>query len=73
MFKGCRVGVVVPAYNEERQIESVLETMPDFVDRVFVVDDCSRVPVQELLGSPPGVTFIRLPRNGGLAAAGLGL
>jgi glycosyltransferase involved in cell wall biosynthesis len=32
VFKGCRVGVVVPAYNEERQIEGVLATMPDFVD-----------------------------------------
>jgi glycosyltransferase involved in cell wall biosynthesis len=41
VFKGCRVGVVVPAYNEERQIESVLATMPEFVDRIFVVDDCS--------------------------------
>ncbi|HYM65907.1 MAG TPA: glycosyltransferase family 2 protein, partial [Patescibacteria group bacterium] len=39
---GRRVGVVVPAYNEERQIDSVLETMPDFVDRVFVIDDCSK-------------------------------
>jgi glycosyltransferase involved in cell wall biosynthesis len=38
---GRRVGVVVPAYNEERQIDTVLETMPDYVDRVFVVDDCS--------------------------------
>ncbi|HKV89374.1 MAG TPA: glycosyltransferase family 2 protein [Candidatus Dormibacteraeota bacterium] len=42
MFKGCRVGVVVPAYNEETQIDCVLETMPQFVDRIFVVDDCSR-------------------------------
>jgi glycosyltransferase involved in cell wall biosynthesis len=41
VFKGCRVGVVVPAYNEERQIDSVLATMPEFVDRIFVVDDGS--------------------------------
>lgn len=41
MFKGCRVAVVVPAYNEEKQIDSVLETMPHFVDRIFVVDDGS--------------------------------
>jgi glycosyltransferase involved in cell wall biosynthesis len=33
--------VVVPAYNEERQIRQVLETMPDFVDRIIVVNDCS--------------------------------
>jgi len=33
--------VVVPAYNEERQIGKVLETMPDFVDHIIVVDDRS--------------------------------
>jgi len=41
VFKNCRVGVVVPAYNEETQIDCVLETMPSFVDRVYVVDDGS--------------------------------
>ena len=41
MFKGCRVGVVVPAYNEEKQIDCVLETMPAFVDHIYVVDDGS--------------------------------
>jgi glycosyltransferase involved in cell wall biosynthesis len=35
------VAVVVPAYNEEKQIGNVLETMPDFVDRIIVVNDCS--------------------------------
>jgi glycosyltransferase involved in cell wall biosynthesis len=41
VYKGCRVGVVVPAYNEEKQIDCVLETMPSFVDHVYVVDDGS--------------------------------
>jgi len=35
------VAVVVPAYNEEKQIINVLQTMPDFVDRIIVVNDCS--------------------------------
>lgn len=35
------MAVVVPAYNEERQIGQVLRTMPDFVDRIVVVNDCS--------------------------------
>lgn len=42
MLKGKTVAVVVPAYNEEKQISMVIETMPDFVDRIVIVNDCSR-------------------------------
>lgn len=41
MLKGKTVAVVVPCYNEESQIATVVETMPDFVDRIVVVNDCS--------------------------------
>lgn len=36
------VAVVVPAYNEGKQILQVLEHMPAFVDRIVVVDDGSQ-------------------------------
>jgi glycosyltransferase involved in cell wall biosynthesis len=36
------IAVVVPAYNEEKQIGSVLATIPDFVDHIIVVNDCSK-------------------------------
>jgi len=42
MINDKTVAVVVPAYNEEEQIVHVLETMPEFVDRIVVVNDCSR-------------------------------
>lgn len=42
MLNGKKIAVVVPAYNEEKQILMVLESMPDFVDRIIVVDDCSK-------------------------------
>lgn len=32
---------MAPAHNEETQIGKVIETMPNFVDRIVVVDDCS--------------------------------
>lgn len=41
VYDGKAVGVVVPVYNEERFVGEVIETMPEFVDGVFVVDDCS--------------------------------
>ncbi len=41
MFQGKSVAVVVPAYNEEKLIGQTIETMPDLVDRIVVVDDAS--------------------------------
>ncbi len=41
MYLGKTVAVVIPAYNEEKLMGSVLETMPDFVDLIIVVDDAS--------------------------------
>jgi glycosyltransferase involved in cell wall biosynthesis len=41
MLNNKTIGVVVPAYNEESQIGIVIETMPDFVDRILVVNDKS--------------------------------
>lgn len=41
MYKGKRIGVVVPAYNEEGFVGDVIESVPPFVDRIYPVDDCS--------------------------------
>jgi glycosyltransferase involved in cell wall biosynthesis len=40
-YNGNTVGVVVPAYNEHGFVGGVIETIPDFVDRIYVVDDRS--------------------------------
>ncbi len=49
MYKGKTVCVVVPAYNEERLIRTVIETMPDFVDKIVVVDDKSNDQTAEVV------------------------
>jgi glycosyltransferase involved in cell wall biosynthesis len=42
MYREATVGVVVPAYNEEVLITRVIETMPEYVDHIVVVDDASQ-------------------------------
>ncbi|WP_394740054.1 glycosyltransferase family 2 protein [Natronococcus roseus] len=41
MYRDHSIGVVIPAYNEEGFIGDVIRGMPDYVDRMFVIDDCS--------------------------------
>jgi glycosyltransferase involved in cell wall biosynthesis len=76
MFKGKRVGVVIPAYNEEVLIGRVIETMPEFVDCMYVVDDCSKddtcVQVSscmEELSDQGRLKLVRHETNRGVGAA----
>lgn len=41
MFEGRKIAAVIPAYNESLHIVAVIGQMPDFVDAIIVVDDCS--------------------------------
>jgi glycosyltransferase involved in cell wall biosynthesis len=41
MYKDNKIAVVVPCYNESTQIRRVIDTMPEYVDRIVVVDDLS--------------------------------
>ena len=42
MLNNKTIAVVVPTYNEESQIGRVIETMPEFVDRIVTVNDFSK-------------------------------
>jgi len=71
MLEGKRVAVVVPAYDEARLVGETLAGIPDFVDRIYVVDDASRDGTGELAGAvgDPRVEVIRHERNRGVGAA----
>ena len=51
MYKNKKISVVVPAYNEEKQIGLVIETMPEFVDKIVIVNDYSKDNTAEIVKS----------------------
>jgi glycosyltransferase involved in cell wall biosynthesis len=71
MVDGKRVAVVVPAHDEERLIATTLAGIPEFVDRILVVDDASRDGTADLVRSSgdPRVELVPRAENGGVGAA----
>lgn len=49
MLNNKTIAVIVPCYNEETQIGMVIETMPDFVDRIVVINDKSKDHTAEVV------------------------
>ncbi len=73
MYKNLRLAVVVPAYNEETQISKVVATMPEFVDKIVIVNDCSRDKTQQtvetLCAQYPQIILINHHVNQGVGGA----
>ncbi|MBA2383531.1 MAG: glycosyltransferase, partial [Actinobacteria bacterium] len=71
MVDGKRVAVVVPAHDEERLIGTTVAGIPEFVDRILVVDDASTDGTAERAraAGDPRVRIVSRERNGGVGAA----
>jgi len=62
---GIGIAAILPAYNEEVAIGSVVLRTRQYADRVIVIDDDSSYNTAEMAGAE----FNRLPRNRGKGAA----
>ena len=74
MYKGKMIGVVVPAYNEEKLIGRVVETMPGYIDKIIIVDDCSQdrtndIAAQYREAQPEQVVLLQHSTNRGVGGA----
>jgi glycosyltransferase involved in cell wall biosynthesis len=72
MHRGLKISVVIPCYNEEDGIRSVIESMPPYVDEVVVVDNNSTDRTGEIARSL-GAVVVFQPRKGYGAAYQAGL
>ncbi len=69
MYKGKRVVLLIPAYNEEGKIGEVLKKVPrEFVDETVVVNDGSTDNTEQEIIDNSG-TVISFPENKGLGVA----
>src|SRR4051812_11054470 len=71
MLEGKRVGVVVPAHDEEGLIAATVQGIPGFVDRIYVIDDASNDATAERARGveDPRVEVFTHDRNRGVGAA----
>lgn len=72
-YKNKTIGIIVPAYNEELLIADTLQSIPEYVDKIYVVDDCSKDNTFEIIGklsgTDPRIIGIRHEVNKGVGAA----
>lgn len=66
-----RIAVVVPCYNVQEHIVELVETLPDYITNVILVDDGSQDRTPQLIDQLSGdrVIAIHLPRNRGVGGA----
>ena len=68
-----RVAVLIPAFNEGKQIGEVLDTIPDFIDDIVVVNDASTddtaAVVRQRRDRDPRISLIDLEENRGVGGA----
>jgi glycosyltransferase involved in cell wall biosynthesis len=73
MHRDKTISLVIPAYNEEKLIVPTLQSVPDLIDSIYVVDDgskdgtCDRVRQQALVD--PRVQLIEHGHNQGVGQA----
>jgi glycosyltransferase involved in cell wall biosynthesis len=73
MLKGQRITLIAIAFNEEKLIVPTIKAVPDYVDNILIVDDCSTdsTPdlVKEYASIDPRVHLIRHKQNRGPGGA----
>ena len=67
MHRGLKISVVIPCYNEEDGIRSVIESMPSYVDEIVVVDNNSTDRTSEIARSLGAVVVFQPVKGYGAA------
>ncbi len=70
MYRNQKIGLTIPAYNEERLIGPTLDSVPELVDLIYVVNDCSTDGTAEVVraraAADPRIVLVEHEQNQGV-------
>ena len=73
MYRDKTIAVVVPAFNEEAKIKKTILGIPECVDQIYVINDCStddtEKSVTECANKDPRISCLSLKINSGVGRA----
>lgn len=73
MYRNLKVAAILPAYNEEKLIAKTITTLPDYIDDIIAVDDCSSDNtlqiIENLAKEDKRVKAVHLDPNEGIGGA----
>ena len=73
MWKQSKIQVIIPCYKVADQIQKTVAGLPDFIDQIVLVDDCSpdRTPqvLEALAASNPKIVLLKNAVNKGVGGA----
>lgn len=65
-----KIVVVIPAFNVEKQIEKVISSIPSYISKIIVVDDCSTDQTHSIVSSYPDDRIILVKNEKNLGVGG---
>jgi dolichol-phosphate mannosyltransferase len=71
MYKGFSITIAIPAYNAQESIANAISTLPEWSDKIIIVDDCSNDETYRLLEkwSDNKILLLKNERNLGVGGA----
>lgn len=73
MYKEKKISLVIPAYNEQKLIKPTLENIPELIDKIYVVDDCSpdnqNEVIQDCIKNDSRIELVKHKKNLGPGGA----
>ena len=70
MYKNKKIGLVIPCYKVSKIINEVVNSIPSFVDKIYLIDDkCPENSVKNVKSKSRKLRKIYRNKNGGVGAA----